>query len=372
MPTIFEAFGFRLDDGSAEAVQARNNASCVFMATQCDGGGNRFSTQISLNSPEHQELVQLYPNRTQLMPGVCSIQSDPQSPPWIVCPRRLLALAGAQGSPYQAATEQNMIAKLAYPAGTRLGVWREVSVNTSQVVDGQKKSFEYNFDYVIYPVGRSRLADVAAYVGLPVRKVKNALEDHYTIALRDGEDWVEDFAALPTDTYHPYPGIIELMTSSTSGGNKKTRTTIPQAFEDAMLGKPHQAPGINKRQVWARMVSQLVVKSEVGNAWGGKTLWLIQDVLAQYINEATGLNLGDFVATVTNQVNVMSFRYPKQLNGSTGPLSLQFENLYAGPISTSTDGQQGFEAIIRTPLFPTIDRLIAGILTARRGRSLVA
>jgi len=44
------------------------------------------------------------------------------------------------------------------------------------------------------------------------------------------------------------------------------------AFEDAVLGKPHQGPGINYRQVWARMVSQLVVKSEVGLAWGGKTI----------------------------------------------------------------------------------------------------
>jgi hypothetical protein len=282
-----------------------------------------------------------------------------------------LALVGVQGSPYQRATEQSMLAKLGYRTGTRLGVWREVNVNMFMFQNGQRKSFEYNFDYVVFPIGRSKLANIAEYVKLPHAQVRKALHKAgHTFAMRDGEEWVEDFAAIPTEAYHPFPGIIEIMTSSTSGGNKKERTTIPLAFEDAILGKPHQAPGINKRQVWARMVSQLIVKSEVGNAWGGKTLWLVQDVLANYINEATGLNLTDFIATVTNEVNVMSYRYPATVDPLCGPISLEFENLYAGPISTASGGAQGFETIIRTPLTPSLDRLIAGFVTSRRGRSL--
>jgi hypothetical protein len=266
-----------------------------------------------------------------------------------------------------------MVDKLGYQAGTRLGVWREVNVNLIEYKDGQRKSFEYNFDYVIYPIGRSRLADIADFVLVPVKLLRKVLlKANYTFAMRGAEEWVEDFAMIPTEANRPIPGIIEIMTSSTSGGNKKDRTTIPQSFEDAILGRPHQAPGINKRQVWARMVSQLIVKSEVANAWGGKTLWLVQDVLARYINEATGLNLGDFIATVTNQVNILSFRYPQLVDPLNGPLSLEFENLYAGPISVGNGEQQGFEAIIRTPLFPSIDRLLAGIVTSKRGRELVA
>ncbi len=84
----------------------------------------------------------------------------------------------------------------------------------------------------------------------------------YSLACRNGKDFVED---APTGV----PGIIEIMTSSTSGGNRDRRTTISMAFEDALHDREHRAPGINYRQVWARMVSQLIPKSEAALAWGG-------------------------------------------------------------------------------------------------------
>ena len=96
---------------------------------------------------------------------------------------------------------------------------------------------------------------------------KNLRDSGHTFAQRNGEIYIEDF---PVGN----PVIVEVMTSSTSGGNKKKRSCIPQAFEDCMLGKSHLAPSINYRQVWARMASQLIVKSQAAMAWNGKTIWV--------------------------------------------------------------------------------------------------
>ena len=35
------------------------------------------------------------------------------------------------------------------------------------------------------------------------------------------------------------------------------------------------------------MASQLFEKSEVAEAWGGKTVWILQDVLLEYVEQAT-------------------------------------------------------------------------------------
>ncbi|MGI9057395.1 MAG: hypothetical protein ACR2H5_02350, partial [Ktedonobacteraceae bacterium] len=61
--------------------------------------------------------------------------------------------------------------------------------------------------------------------------------------------------SLRQGAYGTYANIIEIMTSSTSGGNKDKGTTISGAFQDAILGRSHRGPDINYRQVWARMVS---------------------------------------------------------------------------------------------------------------------
>jgi hypothetical protein len=49
----------------------------------------------------------------------------------------------------------------------------------------------------------------------------------YALAKRGIQEYVEDFPKGP-------PTVVEIMTCSTSGGNKDKRTTIPMAFEDAI------------------------------------------------------------------------------------------------------------------------------------------
>jgi len=155
----------------------------------------------------------------------------------------------------------------------------------------------------------------------------------YTLARRNNCTYVEEYP-------DGLPLIIEVMTSSTSGGNKAKGTTIQNAFRQAILGKPQASPGINYRQIWARMVSQLIVKSQIGKAWGGQTIWVLQDALADYISTTTDLNLRKLISQALKEVNLLTLRYPQEHRQHSGILPLEIGHLYAGqipPIHGDTD-----------------------------------
>ena len=188
----------------------------------------------------------------------------------------------------------------------------------------------------------------------------------YQFASRKGITYIENF---PVGS----PIIIEIMTSSTSGGDKKKRTQIPMAFEDAILGKPHSAPGINYRQVWARMVSQLIVKSEVALQWGGKTIWIVQDTLADYISNTTALNLKKFLADHMSEVNMLCYGYGTKPPEPAGPIKLKGGSLYSGPISSNAKHEVGtcFQDIIRAPICPPVENLLSVLLKKKMLRSFI-
>jgi len=173
---------------------------------------------------------------------------------------------------------------------------------------------------------------------------KTAEKSGFTLALRNGEMWIDDFPADPIN-------IIEIMTSSTSGGDKKKRTQIAMACEDAILhGEKHNAPGINYRQVWARMVSQLIVKSQVSMAWGGKTIWLVQDVLADYISKSTALIISQYLSDRLDEVNILSFGYGDNINDKNEAMvELRNSKLFSGPITkgSSPNSHDGFVDIVK-------------------------
>lgn len=360
MPKIFELFGYPLSVQTSEAQQCRKQAHCPFMGGDCDGGGNRYSSHADI--PANSKLRDFFDNRDRVEAGVCSIQLVDGEAPWIVCPRRLLVLGheNAVARAHQKATETEVLRLLGYSSGAKLGVWSEVKLQFEEGIDDADKSFNYTFDYIVIPIGCASQNDLTATLGDDWRTWRRVFErGGYTVARRDGDDFVED---CPIGT----PSIIEIMTSSTSGGNKAKRTTIPQAFEDAILGKEHSAPGINKRQVWARMVSQLIVKSEVAMAWGGKALWIIQDTLAAYISASTALNLQEFIAQYTNEVNLLSFSYGDQYKSASGVIELRPDRLYAGPISSgSANAGPSFQDIIRAPIRPHVKRLLAHLAESK-------
>lgn len=352
MPKLYEIFGYRHDDDTLDAQNHRQNAWCPFMDTPCDGGGNRWLTQISLDKEEHRELKMLYPNHDKLIPGACSIQPNPNDIPWIICLHRLFAISSK--------TQHIIRSVLSYfhlPHPCILGVWSEVKIEHKEIINGLVSQFDYTFDYILF-----QLENISLETGF---EIVYGTKPETISKLQTFERLIEKKGFIIHDNQIinfpiPKPIIIEVMTSSTSGQNKEKRTQINQAFEDAILGRFHQAPSINYRQVWSRMVGQLFVKSEVALGWNGKTIWILQDVLTKYISTTTLLNLDNFKSSQLNDINILSFSYPKDI--SEKPSYLTHPQLYSGKINRSQSQDPSLFDILRSPLQPPIEKLMQIII----------
>lgn len=347
MSKIFELYGYRLDSWSDEASKNCSKAWCPFMDAECDGGGNRYSSALNLSA--NPRLAAMFPGKKIVQSGVCSLTMKEGEQPWIVCPRRLLTLKQKNASTldYQAKVKRTL-RKYITNATTPLRVWSEVKMKVSMnSADSQEKIFDYTFDYVISGKQRISLSEASQVISKSEGQTRKIAEENgYTLAMRNSEVWIDDFPSDPIC-------IVEIMTSSTSGGDKKKRTQISMACEDAIIDPHnHNGPGINYRQVWARMVSQLIVKSQVGIAWGGTTFWLIQDVLADYISNSTALNLSSFLATVPDEVNILSFGYGNTIKAADKDAiaELNEASFYAGPIDSrdvDMNNRGGFVDIVK-------------------------
>lgn len=336
MSKIFELFGYRLDRWNEDAAKNREKAWCPFMDSECDGGGNRYLSALDIR--KNPRLKDFFPGKEIVQSGVCSLRLREAEQPWIVCPRRLLFLKTDNQSYLQAHVREKLSKYAELVAGTTYRAWSEVKMKIeTKNSDDEAKSFDYTFDYVLAGSGPKKLSDVAVLMGKGERATMAQAESNgYTIARRDGIDWVDDFPTNPVT-------IIEIMTSSTSGGDKKKRTQIAMACEDAIVNPQcHNGPSINYRQVWARMVSQLIVKSQVALAWEGKTFWLLQDVLADYISSSTALDLARYASIKSNEVNILAFGYGDVDSSSDSPLAmLETSTFYAGPISENPSSLPG-------------------------------
>ena len=196
-------------------------------------------------------------------------------------------------------------------------------------------------------------------LGMDKSEIKDLiLESGLTTCFCDGQTFCDDFPCAPLV-------IVEVMTSSTSGGNKKNRTQVAQLFEDTVLQLNGEnvepiGPGINYRQVWARMVSQLLVKSQIGMAWGGTTFWVLQDRLVDYISKTTALELSDFLAEHKSEVNIIAGGYGNNLYPSSrrGDFALIEDiKLYSGPVTSSNSSSKSFSDIIKLGCTPHISEL---------------
>ena len=346
MPKIFEVFGRRLAVDSHQADVCKRSSTCPFREARCDGGGNRYLSHVQLSGKP--DLQRFFGRHTSVPSAVCSLQLQPAQSPWIVCPRRLLTFPP---NPHQSNVIGFLIGQSGYPTGTRLGVWAEVKIGYKNA----GKSFDYTFDYILMPIANvsAYQASVLSDLGWPELRTALAKGKYFVHTVED-QATIQDFPIGP-------PLVVEIMTSSTSGGDKKKRTAIPMAFEDAILGRPHNAPGINYRQVWARMVSQLIVKSEVGMAWGGKTFWILQDVLIDYISTTTALDIRKFKSDHTSEVNILGFSYGEEYNNSMDVIRLGNSVLYAGPVSVNPHNSKepAFEDMIRAAVCPPLSVLIS-------------
>ena len=83
--------------------------------------------------------------------------------------------------------------------------------------------------------------------------------------------------------------LLEIMAVSTTMTGAVIRSLI-----DTLEGKPSQQRynyGINLRQVLSRMIVQILAKALATEEWGIKTIWVIQDVLWNFIQQSTELHL---------------------------------------------------------------------------------
>lgn len=94
------------------------------------------------------------------------------------------------------------------------------------------------------------------------------------------------------------------------------------------------------------MASQLVVKSQIVNSWGGSTIWVVRDSLADYIANNTGIRLHDLESPdwSLGEVNLLacSIDEPEKLK------------LYAGPVYGS-ESEACWAQLLDTPSLPEFD-----------------
>ena len=300
MPDVRELFGLTVEGASPAHQEVCRAAQCPHSGRLCDGGGNRDMVRWPAQEQPLAPLFDAHVGHSSdgFIPcGVCSVTVGDVG--WAVCPRRLLNLSGKEASVAQKPLREKILKLAGFEQGDTVNVWAEVTLSDSA------KNINYRLDYVI------RRADDP-------------------------------------------PVIVEIMTASTSGGNKRNRTDMQSAFCDAVLHvhglRPDsgRAPGVNTRQVWARMASQLIVKSEIANAWDGCAIWVVQDALIDYINNHTGLRLA-------------GLRSPFWRRGEVNVISASLDDpddlrLYAGPIH-STDGGPCWTDLLSSPAIPAVSVL---------------
>lgn len=310
MPKFYEIFGFKASEINSELILEAKSATCPFTGGLCDGGGNRHQTKITL-SPDHALRKHFDDKLGSIVPAVCSI--DYGSDQWVVCPRRLMGFKNDAPTPpplnhFLQDHEKDVLIKAGLKPGVEYGVWSEIYLQ----YEIDETEIDYHFDFIIAPILRNiPLKDLARQYGATTEEI-HELER----SAKTGKHLIgpinDRLIATAPDLANPI--IIEVMTASTSGSNTATGTNIASAFKSLLLGIDYQGPGINKRQVWGRMATQLFAKSAMAEFWGGKTFWLVQDQLLKNIELTTKLSTSNLQDNHGETINFIAMKYQK-----TGP-----------------------------------------------------
>ena len=305
MSVVEEIYGQRLAAEGLDRTACRT-AVCPFTRAICDGGGNRDMARVPATDPALGPFFNRDVGRAtggHLPCGVCSVRLPRENVVWAICPRRLLALGAGGVAEDQAELANKVFAIAGFEPGEEISVWTEV---TLMEVGPEGGRFNYRLDYVL----RSTKPGAA-------------------------------------------PIVVEVMTCSTSGGNRSRGTDIQGAFRRAVVfahtpvTDPVEAPGVNVRQVWARMASQMIAKSEAANSWGGRTIWVVQDRLVDYIRTNTALPLDALNAPewTPGEVNML-------VSNLTGPVAL-----YSGPIRAAGGSRACWLELLGSPHIPTLESI---------------
>lgn len=319
MPKFFEVFGINSSDIAGLEASALQHAVCPFTSAVCDGGGNRHQTKITL-SDDHKLRGSFNSTLKHVVPAVCSIDYGVEK--WVVCPRRLLGFQNEHtGTPETNFAlqdhERDALKGAGLKEGIEYGVWSEIYVQYS-IADVE---IDYHFDFVLAPLIRNVRFGLAA---APYLAVKSDLVDLAKCAKQGGymSGRLNEDSIISTFPDLNNPIIVEVMTASTSGSNTAAGTNIAAAFQKLVLGEDYQGPGINKRQVWGRMATQLFAKSALAEYWDGKTYWLVQDELLKNIVLTTKLKLTDEPANSKGTINFISMKYNDEVSSKNPSIVL--------------------------------------------------
>ena len=366
MPTIFDLFGFPLDDRSPSVETVRKARQCPFMDDVCDGGGNRYQTEIRLTATE--PLTQYFnPDIQRVVPGVCSILTGEDV--WVVCPRRLLA-ARHTGlglpsinqalQPY----ERDLLINAGLPQNVKIGIWSEI-VLKQRINDAD---INYHFDYVAAPLVEKTLEQTLRELGLTTEQIIIEIKTLTDIARKNGyfEKKTRDLTNVPIllpDMTMLY--ILEVMTASTSGSDTENETDMRSAFRNAILFNQHTSPGINKRQVWGRMVTQLFAKTALTKQWGGTTVWIIQDELLRNIELTTRLKTNAVADNPQQNINLVVMHY--EVSPENDRRKMSFKTTIKGDAGLDFNGNDTFTDILLPKIVPPKIELLRAILRRKMG-----
>lgn len=351
MPQIYELFGKPVvihDD-------ARRAAQCPFTTLICDGGGNRHQTKITLS--RDPELARYFDNHLEkVIPGVCSIGYE--SEVWVVCPRRLFGFKTEEsGLPLinhaLQAHERDVLFAAGIPRGVDVGLWSEVYLR----YEDNDSEINYHFDFIAAPLLRDITLESLCE---PYSMSQDAKRTLFSAAKQGG---VVAGRYQPTCTLHAAPDlsqlcILEVMTASTSGSNTTAGTNIAAAFKAALLGQDHQSPGINQRQVWGRMATQLFAKTALAEAWQGKTVWVVQDMLLDNIKRTTQLDPENVSKASTGNITFVTLAYR---NDSDIP-TLGVKAVYQGSAGIDFTGSDTYADILLPKSLPSKQTLLTAML----------
>lgn len=363
MPKLCEVYGYDASDVSEAASAAREKAHCPFTESTCDGGGNRHQTKIRLsNSPLRKYFAQ---GLDLVIPGICSIEYGGDK--WIVCPRRLFGFSQEPNHTVNHSLkehERQSLLRAGLPRGVELGIWSEVYLRYGE----DDLSINYHFDFVVGKLIRNKsLADLLdEYPDHDASK-----EDELLRSARKGKYCSGRFhlsTPMPVLPDLRNPTIIEVMTASTSGSDTEAETDIASSFTNFILGKTHDCPGINKRQVWGRMATQLFAKSALAETWGGRTIWLVQDQLLKDIELTTKLKLNSIQDANSEAINFLSMAYR---DGRTGMDSLKVAQLSTKAAGLSFDGNNKCSDILLPKVNPGKIELLNSVLRRKLSAIIV-
>ena len=361
MPKFFEIYGDTPYSKSDEFKSRVAHCFCPFTEARCDGGGNRHQTRIRL-SDDHQLRPFFKSGIDTVVPAVCAIgPSADQS--WIVCPRRIFGFSAIKDDELKindglCEHEKEMLLASGAPTGVEVAIWPEVYLQ----FQSEEVEIDYHFDFVAAEIKRNTsIKEQCSNIGVTEN---NYLDEVLNSARKggylNGRVTVDTKLEFLPDLRSPI--IFEVMTASTSGSNREKGTDIASAFTDVIMSRQHEGPGINKRQVWGRMATQLFAKTALAENWGGKTIWVVQDELLKNIETTTKMSLQNSTSAQKGEfINFAVLGYKQNSDGDAPPI-VEYKGMRIGNSGLSGEGTGACVDILLPKVLPPIATLMNAVL----------